>query len=160
MSTKKRCPKCRQWKVLDAFHRNTRSPSGRMSYCKMCTKRVNNSEAARAKKSASARKIRAQDPARALFDAARGRARARGIRFALRREHVIVPALCPVLGIELRVSGRRGPCDTSPSLDRIDPKKGYMPGNVRVISWRANKLKADATEAELAAVLAYLRGSR
>lgn len=33
-----------------------------------------------------------------------------------------------------------------------------MIGNVKVISWRANRLKADATADELAAVLHYMRG--
>ena len=37
----------------------------------------------------------------------------------------------------------------SPSLDRINTKKGYVKGNVALICWRCNKLKADATSKEL-----------
>ena len=43
--------------------------------------------------------------------------------------------------------------DNSPNLDRIFPKKGYVPGNVRVISQRANRIKSDATVEEMRAVL-------
>ena len=42
-----------------------------------------------------------------------------------------------------------GPTHNSPSVDRIDPKKGYTPDNIRVISWRANSLKSDASLKEL-----------
>ena len=35
-----------------------------------------------------------------------------------------------------------------PSIDRIDNTKGYVPGNVIVMSHRANKLKGDATKEE------------
>jgi hypothetical protein len=47
--------------------------------------------------------------------------------------------------------------DNSPSLDRIDTSKGYVKGNVWVISWRANKLKSDATLAELESIVLALR---
>lgn len=63
---------------------------------------------------------------------------------------VIVPARCPVLGVELKVA-TGAPCGqfNSPSLDRMDNTLGYVPGNVAVISNRANKLKSDATAEEL-----------
>ena len=87
------------------------------------------------------------------------RAKARAVRcgmeFALTLEDAPdVPVYCPVLGIKLeagRVNGKHNPA--SPSLDRIDGRKGYVPGNVRIISYRANTLKTNATVAELRAVL-------
>jgi hypothetical protein len=42
--------------------------------------------------------------------------------------------------------------DASPSLDRVDPRKGYVPGNVRVISDRANRLKGDRSLSEIQAL--------
>lgn len=37
----------------------------------------------------------------------------------------------------------------SPSIDRIVPELGYVPGNIAIISWRANDLKKDATADEM-----------
>ena len=39
--------------------------------------------------------------------------------------------------------------DNSPTLDRIVPELGYVPGNVAVISWKANRLKGNNTDPEL-----------
>lgn len=47
--------------------------------------------------------------------------------------------------------------DGSPSLDRVDNTRGYVPGNVLVISWKANQIKSNATLAELESIVAWLR---
>ncbi len=54
---------------------------------------------------------------------------------------------CPVLGVELTRGSLGRVC--SPSLDRIVPSKGYVKGNVVIVSHRANRLKSDATLEEL-----------
>ncbi|HLO75919.1 MAG TPA: hypothetical protein VK196_05620 [Magnetospirillum sp.] len=59
-----------------------------------------------------------------------------------------IPEKCPVLGISLRLAGPKYD-DFAPSFDRIDNSKGYVPGNILVVSRRANRLKADATPEEL-----------
>lgn len=53
-----------------------------------------------------------------------------------------LPTLCPILGIELNYDNDKQE-DSSPSFDRIDNNKGYIPGNVQIISWKANNLKKD-----------------
>lgn len=63
-------------------------------------------------------------------------------------EDVIVPERCPILGIEMSFHSNRKE-DNSHSLDRIDPNKGYIKGNIWVISLRANRIKNDATVSEL-----------
>jgi hypothetical protein len=60
---------------------------------------------------------------------------------------IVIPAVCPVLGIPIVLGEQRS--ENSPSLDRITPKLGYVPGNVRVISDKANRLKGDRTLGEL-----------
>lgn len=58
-----------------------------------------------------------------------------------------VPSYCPIfpwLKIELN-----GPKFSVPSLDRIIPNKGYIKGNVEIISWRANTIKNNASVKEL-----------
>ncbi len=87
------------------------------------------------------RKVRQTRPHKTILERARKRARRQGLPYSLRRQDISLPARCPVLGISLRVGQSRSPA--SPSLDRIDPGQGYVPGNVRVISDHANKLKGD-----------------
>ena len=93
-------------------------------------------------------------PGRMLLSA-RKRAKERGLEFSLTPEDVPVPSHCPVLGIPMTFGSKDW--NNSPSLDRIDPKKGYTPDNVRVISFRANRIKCDATVAEVEAILAYMK---
>lgn len=67
----------------------------------------------------------------------------------------VVTPHCPYLGIPLRwenhrgQGGKCGPRNNSPSLDRIDSSRGYVKGNVIIVSHRANAIKRDATEQEL-----------
>jgi hypothetical protein len=60
------------------------------------------------------------------------------------------PKVCPVLGIELDWKPKRnGGHDNSPSLDRIDSTKGYVKGNVMIMSTLANRMKSNATIEQL-----------
>jgi hypothetical protein len=78
---------------------------------------------------------------------ARQRAKKKGWDFDLVADKLIVPEFCPVLGLRLEVGvGRMQP--NSPSIDRIDSRKGYTMDNVRIISMRANNLKRDMTVEE------------
>lgn len=87
-----------------------------------------------------------------MWASAKKRSKERGYAFALEvKDMPAIPEKCPVLGIPIcpRSSGIYGPVDGSPSLDRIIPALGYVPSNVRIISNRANRLRADGTAAEL-----------
>lgn len=119
--------------------------------------------AAVAKMAADNKRWRAQHPEKTMFDQAKKRARAKGLEFSIAVSDIIVPAVCPVLGFPLVAGGRgRGVAKSfdSPSLDRINNLLGYVPGNVRVISFRANQLKSSATVRELELILEYVRGLR
>lgn len=90
---------------------------------------------------------------------ARHRAKKKGLPFELPLDHIneIWPPdnKCPVFGTPF-VRGRVGPISTSPTFDQIEPDKGYTIGNVEVISNRANRIKSDATAAEVMMVAQYL----
>lgn len=91
-----------------------------------------------------------------LIRSARRRARRRGIDFSLIPEDVAIPRRCPVLNIPLyRAIGAKAQGPNSPTLDRIDPALGYVGGNVRVISSRANAIKSDASPRELFQVACF-----
>lgn len=91
-----------------------------------------------------------------IFKNCKNRATRRGLPFDITPEDIVIPEVCPVLGIKLHL-GSKGFDPNSPSVDRVDGNKGYVKGNVRIISMRANKLKSDATLEELEAVVAYYR---
>lgn len=91
-----------------------------------------------------------------MFKAAAARAKAKGLDFTIKLKDIIVPDVCPVFGLPLiKQTKIAGHC--SPSLDRIDNSKGYVPGNVAVISKKANTTKNAATLAELEQLVAWLR---
>ena len=104
------------------------------------------------------------DPRKKLLYAARKRAKQNGLECTITVDDIVIPDICPALGIKLEArigAGRQNREDigNSPSLDRIDNSKGYIPGNVAVISLRANMIKTDATAAELKAVAAYINAN-
>lgn len=66
-----------------------------------------------------------------------------------------IPEFCPLLSIKIQAGGKLNPA--SPSLDKIIPELGYVPGNVWIISHRANQIKSDATVAELELLVANLK---
>lgn len=90
---------------------------------------------------------RYQKPTYPLVERARSRALKANLPFNLRRQSIVIPLSCPVLGIPLKLGSTRSA--NSPSLDRIVPSLGYVEGNVRVISDRANRLKSDLSISEL-----------
>lgn len=90
-----------------------------------------------------------------MIQNAKNRAKKLGIRFFLSVDDLDVPAFCPLLNIPIFVGDVRG--DNSPSLDRIVPEKGYVSGNVWVISDLANRIKQNATPDQIEQVAINLR---
>ena len=91
-----------------------------------------------------------------MLSAAKKRAKEKSIEFSLTREDLTVPEFCPILGIRIEANERRWQ-DSSPSIDRVDPKRGYVRDNVQIVSSRANRIKNDATVDKLERIAAYLR---
>jgi hypothetical protein len=75
-----------------------------------------------------------------------------GIPFDLTWQYVesVFPETCPYLGLSLSF-GVGIQHAASPSLDRVEPAKGYVQGNVEVISYLANAMKSNATPDQLLA---------
>lgn len=88
------------------------------------------------------------DPTVRMLAAAESRARRNDLPFDLDPEDIIIPAVCPYLGMAL-VRNTGGAKDNSPSLDKIRPELGYIKGNVQVISSKANRCKSDLSPEEL-----------
>ena len=79
--------------------------------------------------------------------------------FSISFGDLVFPTHCPILGIELDYFSQDGRQENSPSFDRIDPLKGYIKGNVAVISWRANRIKNDGTAEEHEKIAKFMRST-
>jgi hypothetical protein len=89
----------------------------------------------------------------------RARARKKGIPFNLTVQDIldIIPKdrKCSALGVQIIWGGRNGKMHSySPSIDRINPRLGYVPGNVAMISKKANTMKQDITDSNELRLLA------
>lgn len=140
---KKYCPSCSASKLVIEFYTSKRG-DGLRGQCKIC-------EQVRDKKR-DRHKNRTLEGH--LYFGAKDRARVNNMEFSITIKDIVVPDICPALGIPLfRSKGK--PTDNSPSLDRLDSSKGYIKGNVNVISMKANRMKSNATLAELESLLAW-----
>jgi hypothetical protein len=83
-----------------------------------------------------------------------GHAKTRGIEFRLDPDTLVYPDVCPILNIPI---SRKLEHNNLPSLDRVNNSVGYVNGNVRVISTRANTLKGEMTIEDVERLLAYMK---
>lgn len=143
----RKCSKCGERKSIDGYRLNG---LWRMRVCKACgnARRIACFRADPEIKRAGERKRRREKPVAYMLKNAQRRARAAGIEFSLTVADVHIPATCPLLETPI-FAGEGSVKPHSPSLDRKNPKKGYVPGNVWVISQKANVAKNNLTSCEL-----------
>lgn len=84
-----------------------------------------------------------------MLNGARERAKRGGYACTITVDDIVIPEFCPLLGLKLKRNKGGNVRPNSPSLDKIRPELGYVPGNVWVISHRANNVKSDASLLEL-----------
>ena len=88
----------------------------------------------------------------------RVRAVEKKIPFDLTVEYVksICPDKCPVFETPFNFIGNKHLIPESPSIDRIDPAKGYVEGNIAIISAKANQIKSAYKFQDIYKVAAWL----
>lgn len=155
----KTCRKCGIPKSLDEFPKAARCKGGRSARCRTCKsarmKEYRHRKIAedpigfRQKENEKSTAYGRKHPEKTLLSNARARARKENLPFLITEQDVVIPTYCPALNLELK-RGVKKLTSASPTLDKVIPSLGYVPGNVAVISHRANKLKNDATFEEVA----------
>ena len=73
----------------------------------------------------------------------------KGLEFNISVEDIIIPSHCPYLNIPLLTEQGSHHSKSYYSIDRIDSSKGYIKGNIQIISLLANTMKNDATTEQL-----------
>lgn len=81
------------------------------------------------------------------------RAKRRGLECTLTLEDIVLPDLCPVFNVPFIY----GDVDWTYSIDRRDNSKGYTKDNIMIMSNKANRLKNNASLADLEQLIDFLR---
>ncbi len=131
----KECSRCHNIKPKTMFYSGRSQTDGLSSYCKPCSKIIKTN-------------YLKQDLRRFLLSSAKYRAKKKHLPFSLTKEDIIIPKKCPIFNIPLHYS-EGGKTDNSPTIDRINNSNGYTKENIVVISYKANRIKNNATIDEL-----------
>ena len=138
---------CRACKNLTSEKKRNEN---RQEYNKYCREKKKESYSPEKRKKQYLKNIKNE-----MFFAAKQRAKIKNISFTITIEDVIIPENCPVLGIPLDHRDRLH----APSLDRIVNALGYIKGNVKVISSKANRLKNNGTIEEFKKIIEYMENA-
>lgn len=169
------CIKCNKTLDFSNFHKKANSKTGYRSECKQCRKEYDlkryeeNKEEVKSKAREYYEKTKL-DPEiqekkkiyrvqyyknkcnneyeRYILARCKKRALKNNLEFNLEISDIVIPDTCPVLGIPL-IKGQGKVTKNSPSVDRIDPNKGYTKDNIQVISQLANAMKSNASPEDL-----------
>lgn len=165
------CSSCGVLKNINDFHKRKSAKDGFRCECKDCRKAADKIryerdkdkillkqkeyESTRRLDPNHALKVKAwgknhylNNPLKYILARCRNRAKVYDLDFDLELSDIVVPETCPILHIPLR-KGDGKPESNSPSVDRIDNNKGYVKGNIQIISQLANTMKNSATPEQL-----------
>lgn len=124
----KLCSECKKKQPLSEYNKHRKQPDGFVYKCRTCLKNSYHTIPIKLAQHKS-------------------RAKKKGLEFNITLDDLHLPKYCPILGMKLDYSTLPG--WNSPSIDRIDNSKGYIKGNVMIVSIKANAMKSNATFDEL-----------
>lgn len=146
----KKCTQCGELKPLSDFVSDKHKRAGYTAQCKVC-------------RAAYAKYTRAKDPYAKILAAKKHICKKKGLPFDLDKEYLIsiYKPVCPILGIEMIQMNQDNPrADENATLDRLVPELGYVKGNVTFMSFRANRLKGDASFEEIEALYNWMKAQQ
>jgi len=150
------CSDCKKELDENCFYFN-RKRNDYQSKCKECNKKYNRIWKRTDKGRIWRKRYRGQyENKNCWFASLRFGAKKRNLEFTITIDDIVIPEFCPILGIKLQ-RNKGMPKDNSISVDRIDNSKGYIKGNVYVISYKANRMKGSMTLEILEKLLEYMK---
>ncbi len=147
------CSKCKTALPLSFFYKSNHHKSGFDGKCKACRKiyylEWTREKGGLQKKLIQSRNWYKKNPEKYIYTNAKNNAKQRSIEFSLTIEDIVIPDICPLLGIKIERTFGEGRHDALPSIDRLNPKLGYVKDNVKIISFLANRMKNNATAEQI-----------
>ncbi len=136
---------CGKLLPLEEFHKSSQNQDGHDNRCKHC-------------KSAIAHNKRCTDYFRQYCITKKSECKRKNIPFDLEPSYLeeIWTNECPIFHTPLYKNYKGRGSSHSAHLDRFDPRKGYIKGNVAWISGRANRIKYDASIEELRKIVDWM----
>jgi hypothetical protein len=150
----KTCPKCKETKSIDDFFNDKSRCDGKTAACKACEyarKKLRRQTLAATKAQSPAyregkrrqrKNFKAKNPHLNLIKGARQRAKDKGLPYDLNKYYKELrerfeQGVCEVSGLPIKKTPGQVTWDT-PSIDRIEPEKGYVYSNVRIVAYAVN----------------------
>lgn len=131
------CKLCGVSKDISQFHKDRKMLYGVGNRCKTC------------RKLQSVDQYKNNSKEYHIYHRAKSRASKKKWEFNIELSDIVIPEYCPILETKIDI----------PSIDRIDSNKGYIKGNIQIVSNRANMLKNNATIEELELILKFLKNN-
>jgi hypothetical protein len=158
----KKCKICLETKSLSDFQVNSKTKDGHLGICKEChQEKVKKVFEGRQKQEEKYQEVEKKfgdiQTKQYLISSARKRAKEFGIECSITPGDLEITHVCPIM-LQPMSRFKDKMNNYSYTLDRIDSTKGYVKGNVRVISWRANWLKGNLTLDQAERLVKYMRG--
>jgi hypothetical protein len=165
----KRCPGCEKQLPLAYFSKDKHRSDGFRRKCKGCSSmefkaysNTDNYKERLARQVEQNKKLKQEDPvkrwARDAYYNTKQRATKLGLDFSLTKEWLIdnAPTRCPLLDIELVYNADKSVENTA-SVDRKNSAQGYTIENCKIISFKANRIKSNASVDEIALLVKNMK---
>jgi hypothetical protein len=165
------CSKCKQLLDLSLFSIDKYQKSGYRTACKKCSalefkryKSENPESYVRRLVNTKQKRFELKETnpikvwAHTNYHNAKSRAKKLGLEFDLSKKWLEenAPTHCPLLGIELTYNAIKSEFNCA-SIDKVNSSKGYTRDNCKIISFKANRIKSDASIKELEILVRNLR---
>lgn len=146
----KLCSVCKETKTENSFRVRTDTGKYR-SFCFSCETQIrkDNYLATRLYRLQKDKEHKTNNPVSKILKQAKETAKRKNLEFNLTEKDIILQTHCKYLGIPLTNILGQGVIWDNYSIDRIDSSKGYIKGNVEIISRKANTMKNMASQEEL-----------
>lgn len=139
LQTTKICPRCKILKVTFEFNKCKSYKDGLSYVCRDCNREERKNRKSKIKEY-HAEKYKTLNDKEYILKNIRANASRKGETTDITIDDIpTIPSFCPIFGIPISVKNKNR--NNAISVDRIDNTKGYVKGNIVLVSFKANVCK-------------------